>query len=266
MDENGTSSQCLVHAGDPCIDNSYCNNTCSETEKNCYRTENITCGSESSCNVTECSQGECRVLPTNEDEKCGNGTACSKDLCLAGVCSSVPLADDTLCGQSLECSVDLCIDGKCVTRTPEPEPLCSICPCESGKACDEASEQCKPVDQSNDDRGIDMHMIFYLGIALGSGALFTITGMFLYRRYRKKPSLQYALLEVDEEKPTETIVFNAFPTTAAEQDNASSGGGGGALVTAQEVRKSSRFAGNSKSTVYVREDEDVGHRRINKKT
>lgn len=262
MNTFGNSSQCLMHSGDPCIDNPYCNNTCSESAQNCHRIENITCGTDAACSTTECLEGECQSIPKPDRETfCGNGTSCTQDLCLSGLCMSVPMEDETLCGENSECSIDMCVQGLCVSRSPDPMPPCSLCPCSSGEICDSISELCTTVDDK--DSGVNMIYIG-IGLGLGGGAFIAIIGLFVYRRFKSVHTLQYALLEADLEDEKSVVVFATTESDCGSGGGASNNRGSFAdPPTAKEVRKSNRVSG--KSTMYVREDEDTGHRRINKK-
>ena len=97
------------HAGDPCTSGDLCNNSCNETDKDCFSTPLISCrAAAGECDQAALCDGA-GACPANLNA--GDGSGCgTMDQCLAGVC--VDCTNDTGCADlpddGLECSAPAC--------------------------------------------------------------------------------------------------------------------------------------------------------------
>jgi hypothetical protein len=253
------ASTCSAHSGDPCtLNTEFCNNTCSESTKSCHREDYLSCGASTICSSEQCFFGACTNISFADGTICGDDELCAIPQCQAGECLRSSKVDGMPCGNETECTVETCVSGECLMRSPEPIPSCSLCPCGSDYSCEPASGLCVYNTAATTSFSQGLHMMFYIGIGIGSGALLVLTALFVYPRVvgGRAPALKYALLEVEADNPNDPF-FLGLPTTAPTN----SGVGGGA----REPANSRKVMTGKKTTSYVRADEDGGHRTINKK-
>ena len=101
-DQNAKISRCSRHLGDPCKHNAFCNNTCNEKAKNCFReklpcdlvkeTETRKCNEESKCFHGQCIKQIIMPRPSCTACECGNKQTCN---ITNGMCYKVPVTHDS---------------------------------------------------------------------------------------------------------------------------------------------------------------------------
>jgi hypothetical protein len=254
--ENADSSTCTAHSGDPCLGNEFCNNTCSETHKNCFR-EKEECGEQTSCASMECSSGSCLPIPFPVGTVCGNETLCDISTCLDGHCLTVSKPDGTSCGNdSFPCLLSTCISGQCEQRPPYPLPHCDTCPCVVGYSCNELSGICEqdiPSQSSSSGKQTRILIEFSILGLIAVSLLLLIALALLYLKRIAKTSdsnSSYTLLDTDEYLEGGALI------DAGSKENRAQNGEKSAPVTVKVVTRRVEGGGQSKKlTKYVREDE-----------
>lgn len=208
-DENSKSSVCSVHSGNPCLENDFCNNTCSEKNK-CYRM-NSACGEESICSSKQCVNGYCTQTSYNEGGSCANETLCELSTCSNGECLTYSKPDLTSCGETTLCTSTYCMNGACVERPLVPPPHCNVCPCADGYECDDLSGLCNHINSdSNSKSPHSLGEVAYIAIITGSVILLIsivfVVLCLLRRRYiHKEDSLKFQLLKTEDDDFEEVI-------------------------------------------------------------
>lgn len=255
-DEASQTSQCTVHAGDPCAANTdMCNNTCVEKTKdtpgNCHTGE-VTCGASTVCADYKCSEGSCQMFAYGADVYCGPEDACTESVCMQGSCAiGHPKTDGTACGASTECVEHVCASGQCVERPPNPAPHCDVCPCSGSYYCDTNSGLC--IAEEKDDNRLDVALI--VGVSVGSVVVCAVASSiaFFVVFKSRNPVLGYALLDAeDDDRNAERPRIGSDVPTVHPVAVPS---GNSYLTRAKAAQK----------TKYIREDEPTAAVVINKK-
>ena len=129
--------RCTIHAGDPCVGGSECNDACNEAADDCFVTAGTACTDDGNACTDDACDGAGTCAATNNTAPCDDGQFCNgDDTCNGGACGHAgdPCAGGAECSDACNEATDDCFVAAGTACTDDGN-VCTDDACDGAGAC-----------------------------------------------------------------------------------------------------------------------------------